>query len=59
MGKFIKSDAERVCKQTGKIIKLGENCYYSPRLGYFHKESIIYRDKVNSGGVRMGKNFTR
>jgi hypothetical protein len=55
MGKFIIAETQNICKQTGKIIKKGDSCFYHPGLGHFHEDSIIYRDKKNSGGSRMGK----
>ncbi|SNS53713.1 hypothetical protein SAMN06295967_11211 [Belliella buryatensis] len=58
MGKFIISETETNCKQTGKTIKKGESCFYHPGLGHFHPESVVYRDKKISGGSRMG-NFRK
>ncbi len=55
MGKFLSAESLQICKQTKKKINIGEGCYYIPGMGYFHPESIIYRDKIKSGGVRMGK----
>lgn len=54
MGKFVIAESNNTCKQTGNTIKKGESCYYLPGLGHFHQDSVIYRDKKNAGGSRMG-----
>ncbi|GAB2610405.1 hypothetical protein GCM10026987_05300 [Belliella aquatica] len=54
MGKFIIIANNTICKQTSKIINKGEKCYYVPGYGYFHEDSDIYKNKLKSGGFRIG-----
>jgi acetyltransferase-like isoleucine patch superfamily enzyme len=55
MGKFVYSPIQTICKQTNKKIEIGDHCLYIPGFGYFHEESIIYKDKNKTGGLRPYK----
>ena len=45
MSRFIKAKFKTKCKQTGEDIEIGDDIYYFPGFGAFHKSSDFYKQK--------------